>query len=129
MTAQFGQWVDGAGWHARHWQVAADRIYGQVKKCYRRYKIVRVTHIMRCGTHQQLRTALQGLGLSGRLNTAFVERINLTLRQSIAALGRRTWSTAQDLPQLLVLCKKSTLIHTGRYGILRACQDKPSHCT
>jgi transposase InsO family protein len=57
---------------------------------------------MCCGTHQQLRTALQGLGLSGRLNTAFVERINLTLRQSIAALVRRTWSTAQDLPQLLV---------------------------
>jgi transposase InsO family protein len=45
---------------------------------------------------------LQGLGLSGRLNTAFVERVNLTLRQSVAALIRRTWSTMQDAPQLLV---------------------------
>jgi len=41
------------------------------------------------------------LGLSGRLNTAFIERVNLTLRQSVAALVRRTWSTAQAAPQLL----------------------------
>jgi transposase InsO family protein len=57
---------------------------------------------MRCGTREQLRAALQGLGLSGRLNTAFVERLNLTVRQSVAALIRRTWSTMQAAPQLLV---------------------------
>ena len=28
--------------------------------------------------------------------------MNLTLRQSVAALVRRTWSTAQDTPQLLL---------------------------
>jgi hypothetical protein len=49
-----------------------------------------------------LRAALQGLGLSGRLNTAFVERLNLTVRQSVAALIRRTWSTMQETPQLLL---------------------------
>jgi hypothetical protein len=38
---------------------------------------------------------------SGRLNTAFVERVNLTLRQSVAALTRRTWSTACHAPRLL----------------------------
>ena len=43
-----------------------------------------------------------GLGLSGKLNTAFVERLNLTLRQSIAALRGRTWSTMQAAPQLLL---------------------------
>ncbi len=56
---------------------------------------------MRCGTREALRTALTQLGLSGRLNTAFVERVNLTVRRSIAALARRTWSTAQEAPQLL----------------------------
>jgi Integrase core domain len=45
---------------------------------------------------------LQGLALSGRLNTAFVERLNLTLRQSVAALIRRTWSTMRAAPQLLM---------------------------
>ncbi len=42
-----------------------------------------------------------GRGLSGRRPSAFVERVNLTLRQRVAALIRRTWSTAQDAPQLL----------------------------
>jgi len=50
---------------------------------------------MRCGTHTALKTARQGLGLSGHINTAFIERLNLTIRQSVAALVRRTWSTAQ----------------------------------
>src|SRR6185295_5786856 len=35
-------------------------------------------------------------------NTAFVERLNLTVRQSVAALVRRTWSTAQQAPHLLL---------------------------
>src|SRR5205823_5187533 len=71
------------------------------KKCYRRRKLVRVTHVMRLGTEPALKVALQGLGLSGRLNTAFIERVNLTVRHGIAALARRTWATAQQSPQLL----------------------------
>jgi len=101
LTAHFGQWVAGVGRQARQWQVAAGLLYGQVKKTYRRRKLVRVTAVLRCGTRATLRTALQGLGFSGRLNTAFVERVNLTLRQSIAALARRTWATMQAAPQLL----------------------------
>ena len=57
---------------------------------------------MRCGTRLALCDALMGLGLSGKLNTAFVERLNLTVRQSVAALIRRTWSTMQEAPQLLL---------------------------
>ena len=82
--------------------MAAGLIYGQVKKSYRRRKIVRVTHVMRLGTDAALKVALQGLGLSGRLNTAFIERVNLTVRHGVAALARRTWATAQQAPQLLV---------------------------
>lgn len=44
---------------------------------------------------------LQGMGLSGRLNTAFIERVNLTVRHGVAALARRTWATAQQAPHLL----------------------------
>jgi IS1 family transposase len=102
LTAHFGQWVASAGRRARQWQVAAGLIYGQVKKRYRHRRLVRVTPVMRCGTRVALQAALTGLGLSGRLNTAFVERINLTLRQSVAALIRRTWSTLQHAPQLLL---------------------------
>ena len=68
----------------RRWQVKAGLIYGQVKKSYRRRKL-----------------ALQGMGFLGRLNSAFIERVNLTVRHGVAALARRTWATAQQAPQLL----------------------------
>jgi len=103
LTAHFGQWlvVGRGGRDVRRWQVAASLIYGQVKKCYQRRKLVRVTHVMRLGTETDLKAALQSLGLSGRLNTAFIERVNLTIRHGIAALARRTWATAQQSPSLL----------------------------
>jgi transposase InsO family protein len=56
---------------------------------------------MRLGTEAALTAALQELGFSGRLNTACIERVNLTVRHGVAALARRTWATAQQSPQLL----------------------------
>jgi len=85
----------------RRWRVEPGLIYGQVKKCYRRRKLVRVRHVMRLGTQADLAVALQGMGFSGRLNTAFIERVNLTIRHAIAALARRSWATAQQIPHLL----------------------------
>ena len=76
-------------------------MYGQVKKSYRRRKLVRVTPVMRLGTEADLKAALQKLGFSGRLNTAFIERAPLTVRHGVAALARRTWATSQQAPQLL----------------------------
>jgi hypothetical protein len=103
LTAHFGQWLAsgrrGRNWH--RWQVESSLIYGQVKKSYQRRKLVQVTHVMRLGTEDALKVALQHLGLSGRLNTAFIERVNLTIRHGIAALARRTWATAQQSPHLL----------------------------
>jgi IS1 family transposase len=103
LTAHFGQWLQGVcrGRNVRRWQVAAGLISGQVKKSYRRRKLVRVTHVMRLGTEADLKATLQGLGFSGRLNTAFIERVNLTIRHGIAELARRTWATSQQVPQLL----------------------------
>jgi len=103
LTAHFGQWLTlgRRGRNLRRWQVEPGLIYGQVKKCYQRRKLVRVTHVMRLGTQSALAVVLQGLGLSGRLNTAFIERVNLTVRHGIAALARRTWATAQQSPHLL----------------------------
>ena len=103
LTAHFGQWlaVGRRGCNVRRWQVEPGLIYGQVKKCYRRRKLVRVRHVMRLGTQADLAVALQKMGFSGRLNTAFIERVNLTIRHGIAALARRTWATAQQSPPLL----------------------------
>jgi hypothetical protein len=102
LTAHFGDWLTGRcqGRRVRQWQVAAGLIYGQVKKSHRRRKLIRVTHVMRLGTEDALTAALQGLGFSGRLNTAFIERVNLTVRHGVAALARRTWATAQQSSHL-----------------------------
>jgi hypothetical protein len=56
---------------------------------------------VRLGTEDALKAALQGFGFTGRLNTAFIERVNLTVRHGVAALARRTWATAQQSPHLL----------------------------
>jgi len=103
LTAHFGQWLalGRRGYNLRQWQVEAGLIYGQVKKSYRRRQLVRVSHVMRLGTEEALKVSLQRMGLSGRLNTAFIERANLTIRHGIAALARRTWATAQQSPHLL----------------------------
>jgi hypothetical protein len=92
LTAQYDQWltVGRRGLSARRWQVEPSLIYGQVKQCYRRRKLVQVTNVMHLGTEAALQLALQRLGFSGRLNTAFIERVNLTVRRGVAALARRT---------------------------------------
>ena len=62
---------------------------------------MQVTTVMRLGTLADLKATLQELGLTGRLNTAFIERVNLTVRHGVAALARRTWATSQQSPHLL----------------------------
>jgi len=101
--------------------VAAGLIYGQVKKSYRRRKLVRVTQVMRLGTEDDLKVTLQKLGFSGRLNTAFIERVNLTVRHGIAALARRTWATAQQSPQLLSHLEWWRAYYHGCRALMKRC--------
>ncbi len=65
ITAHFGQWLTlaGRGRHVRRWQVAPRLIYGQVNKCYRRRKLVRVWH----GLASRDRGGSQGCLAGGRL--------------------------------------------------------------
>jgi hypothetical protein len=71
-----------------------------VKKSYQRRKLVRVKHVIQLGTPPAFTQALQALGLSGRVNTATISRVNLTIRRGVAALARRTWATALQTPHL-----------------------------
>ena len=93
LTAHFGSWVTTG--RRRRWQVDLRLLYGQLHKRYRRRRLVRIRYHMGCGSRRALQAALRTLGWSGRLQTAFVERLNLTVRQSVAALTRRTWATAR----------------------------------
>jgi IS1 family transposase len=98
LTAHFGSWVTQG--RRRVWQVAPTLLYGQVQKRYRARRLVRVTHRVLCGTWERVHTTLQRWGFSGTLNTAFVERLNLTVRQGVPALTRRTWATTQTPARL-----------------------------
>ncbi len=55
---------------------------------------------MPLGSLEDLQATLQRLGFTGSINTAFIERLNLTLRHGLATLSRRSWATAQLTPEL-----------------------------
>ncbi len=72
------------------WQVDSRLLYGQVHKVKVGYKLKAMSTSAVCGTRAQLREALGALRLTGRIMTVFVERVNLTLREHIPPLSRRT---------------------------------------
>jgi transposase-like protein/IS1 family transposase len=94
LTAHFGQWTQLEGKRRPVWQVLPDFLYGQLRKIRSGYRLKYVHTKMLCGTRAQLTERLQPLGLSGQIQTAFIERLNLTLRHLVAALRRRTWALA-----------------------------------
>ena len=91
LTAHFGEWQEVEGGKSR-WVVSPHLVYAQLKKIRIWRRLVGTEHRMLCGTRAMLTEKLHGCGLRGNIQTAFVERINLTLRQSVAGLARRTWS-------------------------------------
>jgi transposase-like protein len=69
------------------WMPQPGLLYAQVVKSYRRRCLVRVAHRVVFGTHEVIEQRLSTQGW--KINTAFVERLNLDFRQHIAAIGRR----------------------------------------
>src|SRR5919109_5117723 len=79
-------------------------LYAQVVKQYRRRRVVRVHHRVIFGTLGAVQQVLAAHGW--HINTAFIERVNLTIRQHVAAVGRRVMTLckgAEGLHQQLVL--------------------------
>ena len=69
--------------------------YAQVVKKRRRRRLVQVSRRVIFGSLEGLKTVLERHGW--QINTAFIERMNLTFRQHVPALGRRvnTLATAE----------------------------------
>jgi transposase-like protein/IS1 family transposase len=65
-------------------------LYGQVIKTRRNDRVVRVERRTRIGAAWRWEQALSDSEDSVRLNTSFIERLNLTIRQGSAYLCRRT---------------------------------------
>jgi IS1 family transposase len=67
--------------------------YAQVVKSYRRRRLVGVKHRVVFGTQLAIEQVLARCGWT--INTAFVERLNLDIRQRVAAIGRRVNTLCQ----------------------------------
>ena len=93
LLTHYGQWVQPPRRLATgsmpkpRWVPLPQLLYAQVVKTVRRRRLVRVQHRVVCGTLEAVQQVLAACGW--QINTAFVERINLTIRQHVAAVGRR----------------------------------------
>lgn len=75
------------------WMPLPALLYAQVVKSYRRRRIVGVKHRVVFGTQLAIEQVLAACGWT--MNTAFIERLNLDLRQCVAAIGRRVNTLCQ----------------------------------
>jgi IS1 family transposase len=110
LLAHFGSWLQPPRRQPqgprpkRRWMPLPQLLYAQVVKTMRRRRLVKVRHRVVFGTLDAVEHVLVACGR--KINTAFVERLNLTIRQHVPAVGRRvsTLCQAQDgLRQQLVL--------------------------
>ena len=75
-------------------------VYGQVLKTRRNDRVVRVERRVKIGSASRLKDALLASEDSATLNTSFVERLNLTIRQGSAYLRRRSPCHARGADRL-----------------------------
>ena len=93
VLTHYGHWVHPPRRQATgpapkpRWMPRPGLLYAQVIKTVRRRCLVDVTHRVVFGTLEAVQQVLAVCGW--QINTAFVERINLNLRQHVAAVGRR----------------------------------------
>lgn len=100
LTAHFGRWFRPERARKDHWQVDERLLYGQLCKIRAGFRLKYSLTRMLIGERLHLKETLQKPGFSGRIQTAFVERLNLTLREMVAPFSRRTWSMAHDRSHL-----------------------------
>ena len=99
LLTHYGQWVQPARWRAQgptpkpRWVRLPGLLYAQVVKTVRRRRLVRVKHRVVFGTLEAVQQVLAACGW--QINTAFIERLNLSIRQHVAAVGRRVTTLGQ----------------------------------
>src|SRR5713101_2669988 len=93
ILTHYGHWVQPPRRQATgptpkpRWLPLPGLLYAQVVKTVRRRRLIRVSHRVVFGTLEAVQQVLAACGW--QINTAFVERLNLSLRQHVAAIGRR----------------------------------------
>jgi hypothetical protein len=100
IVAHFGHWVQLPRRQARgpapkpRWMPLPGLLYAQVIKRMRRWRIVEVKRQVVIGTQAAVDQVLNPWGW--QINTAFVERLNLSLRQRVVGIRRRSASPCKS---------------------------------
>src|SRR5262249_49247038 len=93
LLTPYGQWVQPARRQATgaapkpRWMPLPGLRSAQVVQTVRRRRLVQGKHRVVCGTRDRVKQVLAACG--GQIQTAFIERLNLSIRQHVAAVGRR----------------------------------------
>ncbi|ETX06239.1 MAG: hypothetical protein ETSY2_18295 [Candidatus Entotheonella gemina] len=93
LVGHYGQWIQPERRQAKgpkpkpRWMPLPGLLYAQVVKLYRRRRIAGVKHRVIFGARETIESILAKRGW--KINTAFIERLNLDFRQHVAAIGRR----------------------------------------
>jgi IS1 family transposase len=93
LVTHYGYWMQPERRQAKglrpqpRWMPLPQLLYAQVVKSYRRRRLVGVTHRVVFGTREAIERILAKRGW--KINTSFIERLNLDFRQHVAAIGRR----------------------------------------
>jgi IS1 family transposase len=99
LLSHFGHWMhperrqDKRPRPKPRWMPLPELLYAQVVKSYQRRRLVGVKHRVVFGTQLAIEQVLTACGWT--INTAFVERLNLDIRQRVAAIGRRVNTLCQ----------------------------------
>jgi transposase-like protein/IS1 family transposase len=101
VTAHFGRWFRPRRARKDHWQVDEDLLHGQLVKRRQNRKVKYTITRMLWGKRSELYDVLEQYGFNRLVQTSVIERVNLTIRQGVSLLTRRTWSLAQTDAHLL----------------------------
>ncbi len=85
-----------------------DLVYGQAVKQRKKRRIAEVTYRIICGAQRYLKSGL-------KISASLLERLNLTIRESLAPLGRKTLSFSKKRANL----KKQTIFFQAYYNFAR----------
>ncbi len=100
LTAHYGNWEKPPRARKYHWIPDIRLLYAQIVKSRSGRKLKFLKTVFQLGEKDVIQELLQELGFTGTIQTSYVERSNLTLREHVAPLSRRTWSIAYDIDHL-----------------------------
>ena len=124
ILAHFSHWIqperrqDKGPMPKPRWMPLPDLLYAQVVKSYRRRRIVGVKHRVVFGTQLAIEQILAACGWT--INTAFIERLNLDIRQRVAAMngsnGRTRFAQGHGLDQIHEFRRELSISRIGSFG-------------